>query len=117
VSPRGVTGFNPWRHNTTPSSSVVNQNQDNTSGRVDGAANSLATTDGNHPASCQSANSCTENVRLSDNYMGMNAIPENASVSSFLSHSELPLPLFDNSDTNPVFHLRRLDEFMKLKST
>jgi hypothetical protein len=101
----------------TPSPSVVNQNQDNTSVRVDGAADSLATTDGNHPGSCQPANSGTEIVRMSDNSVGMNAIPENASVSSFLSHSELTLPLFDdNSDTNPVFHLRRLDEFMKLKS-
>jgi hypothetical protein len=47
----------------------------------------------------------------------VNAISENAAVSSFLSLSELPLSLFDdNSDTNPVFNLRRLEEFMKLKS-
>jgi hypothetical protein len=38
-------------------------------------------------------------------------------MSSFLNTSEFPLPLFDDcSDTNPVFHLRRLDEFMRLKS-
>jgi hypothetical protein len=38
------------------------------------------------------------------------------SVASFLNSSELPLPLFDDSpDTNSVFHLRRLDEFIKFK--
>jgi hypothetical protein len=100
-----------------PSPSVVNQNQDHTSVRVDGAANSLAATDGNHPGSCQSANSGTESVKMHETHVCMNVSPENASVSSFLSHSELPLPLFDdNSDTNPMFHLRRLDEFLKLKS-
>jgi hypothetical protein len=99
----------------TPAPYVVNQN--NLSGGVDGAANSIATTDGNHPGSCQSANSCTEFVRVNENHVGMNVTPENATVSSFLSHSELPLPLYDaSSDTNPVFHLRRLDEFMKIKS-
>jgi hypothetical protein len=37
------------------------------------------------------------------------------SVASFLS-TELPLPLFDdNSDTNSVFHLRRLDEFINFR--
>jgi hypothetical protein len=83
---------------------------------VDGAADSLAATDGNHPGSCQSADSGPESVRMHDNAVCMNVSPENASVSSFLSHSELPLPLFDDkSDTNPVFHLRRLDEFMHLK--
>ncbi|PNF34392.1 hypothetical protein B7P43_G14526 [Cryptotermes secundus] len=41
---------------------------------------------------------------------------EYSQVSSFLSTSESPLPLFDDcSDTNPVFHLRRLDEFMNFK--
>jgi hypothetical protein len=101
----------------TPSPSVVNQNQDNNSVRVDGAANSLAATDGNYPGSCQSADSGTESVRMHDNAVCMNVSPENASVCSFLRHSELTLPLFDdNSDTNPLFYLRRLDEFMKLKN-
>jgi hypothetical protein len=40
----------------------------------------------------------------------MNGPIESVSVSSFLSSSELPLPLFDDdSDTNPVFHLQQLD--------
>jgi hypothetical protein len=100
-----------------PSPSVVNQTQTHTNVRVDGAADSLAATDVNHPGSCQSADSGPESVRVNDNNVCMNVSPETASVSSFLSHSELPLPLFDdNSDTNPVFHLRRLDEFMHLKS-
>jgi hypothetical protein len=46
----------------------------------------------------------------------MNVMMESLSVSSFLSSSELPLPLFDdNSDTNPVFHLWLLDEFIRLR--
>jgi hypothetical protein len=47
----------------------------------------------------------------------MNVTQEIVGVSSFPSHSELPLSLFDDSsENNPVFHLRRLDEFIKLKS-
>jgi hypothetical protein len=37
-------------------------------------------------------------------------------VSSFLSSSELPPPLFnENKDTNPVYHLRQLDQFLKFR--
>jgi hypothetical protein len=47
----------------------------------------------------------------------VNGPTELVAVSSFLSSSELPLPLFDDAtDTNPVFHLRRLDEFIKFKN-
>jgi hypothetical protein len=47
----------------------------------------------------------------------MNGMAEPVSVASFLTNSELPLPLFeDHSDTNPVLHLRRLDEFIKLRN-
>jgi hypothetical protein len=46
----------------------------------------------------------------------MNGTTEHVSVASFLTNSDLQLPLFDdNSDMNPVFHLRRLDEFIKFK--
>jgi hypothetical protein len=47
----------------------------------------------------------------------MNGMTKPVSVDSFLTNSELPLPLFDDhSDTNPVLHLRRLDEFIKLRN-
>jgi hypothetical protein len=46
----------------------------------------------------------------------MNVPVQTSSVSSFLSNTELPLPLFDDAtEMNPVFHLRRLDEFIQLK--
>jgi hypothetical protein len=47
----------------------------------------------------------------------MDVLTEHVAVSSFISSSELPLPLFDNTlDTNPVFHLWCLDEFIKFKN-
>lgn len=55
-------------------------------------------------------------MRVSINANRMNVPVEPLSVSSFLSSPELPLPLFyDNSDTNLVFHLQQLDEFIRLK--
>jgi hypothetical protein len=37
-------------------------------------------------------------------------------ANSGLSSTELPLPLFDeNLEVNPLFHLKQLPEFMKLK--
>jgi hypothetical protein len=45
-----------------------------------------------------------------------NAPVEHSSVNSYLSNSEFPLPLFDeNSEINPVFHLKQLDEFIRFK--
>ncbi|PNF28429.1 hypothetical protein B7P43_G15945 [Cryptotermes secundus] len=42
---------------------------------------------------------------------------ENVSLSGYLNNSELPLPLFDDaSEMNPVFHLRRLDEFIHFRN-
>jgi hypothetical protein len=39
-----------------------------------------------------------------------------STANSYLSNSDFTLPLFDeHSDVNPVFHLRQLEEFMKLK--
>jgi hypothetical protein len=99
----------------TFSPSVVNQN--NHSGEIDGAASSQVTTDGNNACSCQSTSTCRECVRVNASNVGMPVQQESVAVSSFLSNSELPLPQFDDSsDTNPVFHLRRLDEFMRLRS-
>jgi hypothetical protein len=71
--------------------------------------------DGNHPRSCQ-ANSCDVCVQSNVNASRMIGSREYSQVSSFLSTLELPLLLFDDcSDTNPVFHLCRLDEFMRFK--
>ncbi|PNF32287.1 hypothetical protein B7P43_G16849 [Cryptotermes secundus] len=42
---------------------------------------------------------------------------ENVSLLGYLSNSELPLPLYDDAtETNPVFHLRRLDEFIDFRN-
>ena len=72
-------------------------------------------TDGNHTCSCQE-NSCNECSHCRVNASRMHGSSENVLVSSFLSTSELPLPLFDDcSDKNPVLHLRRLDEYIRLK--
>jgi hypothetical protein len=38
------------------------------------------------------------------------------SANSYLSHSDFPLPLFDDSsEVNPIFHLNQLDEFIRLR--
>jgi hypothetical protein len=84
----------------------------------------------------------SDNINVSDNHGSTNENPEDSGQSTgnnvcmrsnvhessvnanirnpgevcFLSNTELPLPLFDDaSETNPVCHLRRLDEFMRLK--
>jgi hypothetical protein len=38
-----------------------------------------------------------------------------SSVYSYLSNSECPLPLFDKHPDNSVFHLKQLDDYMRLK--
>jgi hypothetical protein len=38
------------------------------------------------------------------------------SVDNYLSHSEFPLPLFDENSVNPVWHLKQLDNYIKLKN-
>jgi hypothetical protein len=96
------------------SPSVVNHN--GPSSDNDGTTSNNAPTNENHACSCQSANTCNICVRASGNTTGMNVLIESLSVSSFLSSSELSLLLFDdNSDTIPVFHLRRLDTFIRLE--
>jgi hypothetical protein len=42
--------------------------------------------------------------------------PENQSSGcNYLSNSEFPLPVFDENSDNPVFHLKQLDNYMKLR--
>jgi hypothetical protein len=95
------------------SPSVVNQND--SSDNVGTTRNNVSTNE-NHACSSQSTSSRNACVRASANATGINVPVESVSVSNFLSSSELPLPLFDdNSNTNPIFHLRRLDEFIRLK--
>jgi hypothetical protein len=38
------------------------------------------------------------------------------SVNNYLSNSEFPLPLFDETSVNPVLHLKQLDNYIKLKN-
>jgi hypothetical protein len=100
--------------NNLLSPSVVNQNDP--SSDIDGTTSHNIPTNKNHACSCQSGNTCNVCVRACGGTTEMNGPIESLSVSSFLSSSELPLPLFDDdSDTNPVFHFRQLDEFIRLK--
>jgi hypothetical protein len=47
----------------------------------------------------------------------VHATTDNISLSGYLNNSELPIPLFDDAtETNPVFHLRRLDEFINFRN-
>jgi hypothetical protein len=93
---------------------VVNPNGASSSNA--GTTSSNNSTNENHACSCQSGNTCNVCVRASGSTTGMNGEIASLSVSSFLSSSELLLSLFDDSsDTNPAFHLRRLDEFIRLK--
>jgi hypothetical protein len=99
--------------NTILSPSVVDQNDLN----VDNDSNTSnnVPTNENHTGSGQSS-TCNVCVTACVNETRMDVPVETSSVSSFLSSSDLPLPLFDdNTDTNPVFHLWRLDEFIRLK--
>jgi hypothetical protein len=68
----------------------------------------------NRTCSCQS-NTCQECMSNHNSTCRMN-VGNNEPVSSFLSSSELPLPQFDEArDTNPVCHIRQLDEFMQFR--
>jgi hypothetical protein len=81
----------------------------------DGIMSNSGPTNENSSCTCQSS-SCNVCVSESVHAARVNVSTELLSVSSFLSSSKLPLPLFDDSsDTNPVFHLRRLDEFVRFK--
>jgi hypothetical protein len=100
--------------NNLGSPSVVTPNDQT---RSDGNGNSVLT-DGNRTCSCQ-ANSCDACTCISGNVNAsrVHGPIEYPQVSSVLSTSELPLPLFDDcTDTNPVFHLRRLDVLFASKA-
>ena len=60
------------------------------------------------------------NTLSSDSSMNgcvVHANPENVSLLGYVSNSEYPLPLYDNStETNPAFHLRRLDELINFRN-
>jgi hypothetical protein len=90
-------------HNLVSPSVVIGSDQNNMS----------VSPDENRICSCQTISCNTCNVQ-NVNECRMQA-PENQ-VSSYLSPTELPLPIFEEvSDTNPVYHLRQLDEFMKFR--
>ena len=69
----------------------------------------------NASCSCRPA-PCNSSSESSLNVCRMHATSETVTLSSFLNNSELPLPLFDDAtETNPVFHLRRLEEFINFR--
>jgi hypothetical protein len=70
--------------------------------------------DENRTCSCQSnhGNECMSNHLNTCRV----TVDDNQQVSSFLSSSELPLPQFNEAKgTNPVYHIRQLDEFMQFR--
>ena len=65
--------------------------------------------------SCESGN-CDVCMGSNVNQCRIVTCAEAHQVSSFLSSSELPLPLFnEDKDTNPVYHLRQLDQFLQFR--
>ena len=65
--------------------------------------------------SCESEN-CDVCMVSNVNRCRVVASVEAHQVSSFLSSSELPLPLFnEDKDTNPVYYLRQLDQFLQFR--
>jgi hypothetical protein len=114
VPSRTVTTTDSRSSSSNPfSPSVVNQ---------DGTVSEHIINNVNHGTANEnrdgSGQSSVENVCMQNivHESGMNVTTINPSMSSFLSNSELPLPLFDDSsEINPVLHLRKLDEFMRLK--
>jgi chromosome segregation ATPase len=78
-------------------------------------ANSVNQVSINTSCACMSS-SCKVCDRNGVNGSNVAVTERHSTANSYLSNSNFPLPLFDeNSDVNPVFHLRQLDEFMKLK--
>jgi hypothetical protein len=83
-------------------------------GMVDNV-NSVEQVSVNTSCACMSS-SCKVCEKNGVNASNVAVTEGHSSASSYLSNSDFPLPLFDeSSDVNPVFHLRQLDEFMKLK--
>jgi hypothetical protein len=78
-------------------------------------ANSVEQVSVNTSCACMSS-SCTVCERNGVNASNVAVTERHSSANSYLTNSDFPLPLFDeNSDVNPVFNLRKLDEFKKLK--
>jgi hypothetical protein len=78
-------------------------------------SNVIVSPDENHTLSCQTNN---ENVCVDKNVNACRMqVVDNTQASSYLSASELPLPLFNESrdNNNPVYHLRQLDDFMRFR--
>jgi hypothetical protein len=64
--------------------------------------------------SCQSG-TCSECMSYNTNTCRMNGNNQQQ-VANFLNSTELPLPQFDEAkNTNPVYHLKQLEEFMRLR--
>jgi hypothetical protein len=58
----------------------------------------------------------TVNSSGSENVCRMHAAKELVTLSGVLNNSELPLPLYDDAtEMNPVFHIRKLEEFMDFR--
>jgi hypothetical protein len=61
-------------------------------------------------------------VAVEDNLLRASKKPTNAptvstnSVNNYFNNSEISLPLFDENNVNPVFHLKQLDNYMKLRN-
>jgi hypothetical protein len=65
--------------------------------------------------SCRSAPG-TVNSSVSENVCRMHAAKELVTLSDVLNNSELPIPLYDDAtEMNPVFHIRKLEEFMDFR--
>jgi hypothetical protein len=110
--PRSAVVAEPRAVNNNEGSPSAVNTSDQTRG--DGSGSSVLA-DGNRTCSCQ-ANSGDACISNNMHVSGVHGTAEYPQVSNFLSTSELPLPLFDDcTDTNPVFHLRRLDEFIRFK--
>jgi hypothetical protein len=78
-----------------------------------GGYRNLGQVDEDRPCPCET-NNCTVCMSMNGNDRSMNG--NVSQVSTFLSTNELPLPTFDEcKEVNPVYFLRQLDEFMKLK--
>jgi exonuclease VII large subunit len=78
------------------------------SGTVDGTVSC------NHPPT--TGHTVTSHSGVNDCAEHANPTAE-VSLSGYLTNSELPVPLFDDmSETNPVLHLRRLEEFFQFRN-
>jgi hypothetical protein len=104
-----------------PTTAVVIEPYNNNNNQNHGSPSTGQQSDSvnNHVQSGESRTCSCENENCNvcmDNRCRMVVSTEAHQVSSFLSSSELPLPLFnENKDTNPVYHLRQLDQFLKFR--